>query len=164
MRQHQRVPPVRLPYLLSDVITSVAHAFQRAADERGIKLITTIPARRWEMFGDAKRVSLALGELVHNSLKHTRPGGLVQIRLAAKAKPLVSVSVTDDGEGVPRELSKDVFNPYFSFSRAGGRAGTGLGLSIASGIILEEGGRLTHSPGRPSGAVFTMVLPRRANR
>jgi signal transduction histidine kinase len=72
----------------------------------------------------------------------------------------VSVSVSDDGPGIPEEIAARVFEPFFTTKAEG--EGTGLGLSICQGIVKEHGGgiALDSSPG--TGATFTVELPGRA--
>jgi two-component system NtrC family sensor kinase len=71
----------------------------------------------------------------------------------------VSVSVSDDGPGIPEEIAARVFEPFFTTKPEG--EGTGLGLSICQGIVKEHGGgiALDSSPG--TGATFTVELPGR---
>jgi signal transduction histidine kinase len=68
------------------------------------------------------------------------------------------VSVTDDGPGVPAELSTRIFDPFFTTKPRG--QGTGLGLSISSDIARRHGGSLSLDPppgGR--GACLVCRLP-----
>lgn len=70
----------------------------------------------------------------------------------------VMISVSDTGEGIPKELQDRVFDPFFTTKEAG--RGTGLGLSMAYGVIQQSGGDiwLYSEPGR--GCTFNIFLPR----
>jgi len=68
----------------------------------------------------------------------------------------VSVSVADDGPGIPEELVPRVFEPFFTTKGEG--EGTGLGLSICQGIVKEHGGRITLESSPGHGATFTVEL------
>ncbi|MPZ99644.1 MAG: PAS domain S-box protein [Dehalococcoidia bacterium] len=73
------------------------------------------------------------------------------------SRPAASVTVEDNGLGMPDEVRERVFDPFFSTKRSG--QGTGLGLATALGIIDDHGGTLEvrSAPGR--GASFIATLP-----
>ncbi|HEX8703417.1 MAG TPA: ATP-binding protein [Myxococcaceae bacterium] len=80
----------------------------------------------------------------------------VEVRLRAEGQWVVA-EVEDTGAGIPPELHKRIFDPFFSTRPAG--VGTGLGLSICHGIVTELGGEISvHStPGQ--GSCFRVRLP-----
>jgi signal transduction histidine kinase len=47
--------------------------------------------------------------------------------------------LTDTGSGIPAELDKKIFEPYFTYGK---RGGVGLGLSIAQRIVEDHGGKI----------------------
>jgi len=69
----------------------------------------------------------------------------------------VALSVEDTGGGIPPELRKLVFEPFFS-TKAPGK-GTGLGLSTTRGIVHTHGGFLQVAPASCQGTKFTVFLP-----
>jgi two-component system NtrC family sensor kinase len=69
----------------------------------------------------------------------------------------VRVTVADNGPGIPEAVRSRIFEPYFTTKPLG--AGTGVGLAVCLGIVEAHGGTLSIEAGKPSGAVFTMVLP-----
>ena len=71
----------------------------------------------------------------------------------------VYCTITDDGPGIPEEIKKDIFNPFFTTKCPG--KGTGLGLSISWDIIVTMyKGTLTCDTPAEGGTVFTLSLPR----
>ena len=68
-----------------------------------------------------------------------------------------SVSIADDGPGIPADLAQRVFEPFFTTKPEG--EGTGLGLSISQGIVKEHGGRISLDSAPNQGATFTVELP-----
>lgn len=98
--------------------------------------------------------------LTVNALQAVKPqGGRVSIE-GRRRNGWVELSVCDNGEGIPSESLKHVFEPFYS-RRPGARApGTGLGLSITHAIVENHGGRLrAESPGAGLGSRFTVELP-----
>jgi two-component system NtrC family sensor kinase len=84
-----------------------------------------------------------------------------RIEIATRCEPDgLSVSVSDNGPGIPEDVVQRVFEPFFSTKSEG--EGTGLGLSISQGIVKEHGGNITVDPGGPAtgrGATFSVELP-----
>src|SRR2546428_3608901 len=86
-------------------------------------------------------------------------GGRIQIVTQCQPDGL-SVSISDNGPGIPEALAQRVFEPFFSTKSEG--EGTGLGLSICLGIVKEHGGSMSLDPGGAGsgrGATFTVELP-----
>jgi two-component system NtrC family sensor kinase len=87
------------------------------------------------------------------------PGGRIDIVTRCEPDGL-SVSISDNGPGIPEAVAQHVFEPFFSTKSEG--EGTGLGLSISQGIVKEHGGNITVDPGGLTpgrGATFTVELP-----
>ena len=70
---------------------------------------------------------------------------------------LVSVDVSDDGPGVPADVTSKIFDPFFTTKDVG--KGTGLGLTVAYAIAQEHGGRIRVESGQEKGASFVVELP-----
>ena len=65
--------------------------------------------------------------------------------------------ITDEGKGIPKELSSKIMEPFFTTRLEQG--GTGLGLSICSAIVKDHGGTLKFSSNDDCGTTFTVRLP-----
>ncbi len=74
---------------------------------------------------------------------------------------LVTVSVSDTGDGIPAEILDRVFEPFYSTKEVG--KGSGLGLSMVYGFVQRSGGHLDIDS-RPSGTCVTLYLPRAHER
>jgi two-component system, NtrC family, sensor kinase len=69
----------------------------------------------------------------------------------------VSVSIRDDGPGIPEEVRNRIFDPFFTTKEPG--LGTGLGLSISYGIISKLGGTIECLSEPGAGAEFIVTFP-----
>jgi len=70
-----------------------------------------------------------------------------------KDKDEVRILVMDNGQGIAKELVREIFNPFFTTKTRG----TGLGLAISKKIAREHGGDLTVETS-PRGSIFTLIL------
>ncbi len=84
--------------------------------------------------------------------------GHIQVTLADGPDDSVQLTVSDDGIGLPKEVTDKVFSPFFTTKAAG--KGTGLGLYICQQIADEVGGRISLESGVEAGAVFWLTIPR----
>ncbi|MCO4756957.1 MAG: two-component sensor histidine kinase [Oceanospirillaceae bacterium] len=88
--------------------------------------------------------------------------------LADSSKPILKVSssvrddvihirIADNGCGMPPEVIKEIFVPFYTTKAIG--QGTGMGLAIAYGIIKEHGGKINVHSEEGRGSVFDIELP-----
>ena len=68
----------------------------------------------------------------------------------------MSVEVIDEGEGIPPESIKDIFEPFYTTKKEG--EGTGLGLSIVKNIITSHEGDISVRSKPGEGTTFTVTL------
>lgn len=152
---------VRLePTPVADLVGGVVERFAPQAARKQQAVSAEVPPDLVAL-ADAEQVSRALGNLLHNAIKFTPPGG--QIRVSAR--PLegdVLIEVADAGPGIPADDLPRVFERFFRGDRARAGGGTGLGLAIAKHVVEAHGGRIwAESDGVPGkGATFHFSLPK----
>jgi signal transduction histidine kinase len=67
----------------------------------------------------------------------------------------VTITVSDNGPGIPESIQENIFQPFFSTKEEG----TGLGLSIASRIVEKHGGSISLHSQEGEGTTFVITLP-----
>ena len=147
--------PAELPQLASQLVKAVVRLFQANADNRGVKLTTTLGADS-ELSGEVvSGVRVALSNLLLNSLQATDKGGEITITQEIAGDALV-ITVGDNGPGISEELRTRVWEPFFTTKQRG----TGLGLAIVRKRIEEAGGtaRLV-SAANGKGSRFELSVP-----
>ena len=89
---------------------------------------------------DPDKLRQILINLLSNAVKFTPPGGRIKISCAADENT-VSISVEDNGPGIPADKIEAVFEPFVQLDRGLTRTtdGTGLGLAISRGLARENG-------------------------
>jgi two-component system, OmpR family, phosphate regulon sensor histidine kinase PhoR len=101
-----------------------------------------------------------LVNLLDNAIKYSPEGGAVALELG-HAPGLVTLTVRDDGLGIPPGEQERVFERFYRVDSAltRGVGGTGLGLYISRELVARMGGRISVSSRSGEGAAFTVELP-----
>lgn len=94
------------------------------------------PSPIW-VYVDKERIQQVLTNLIVNSIKYGKKGGITEISIEDLVKNKVIVRVTDNGEGIKKEHIPRLFERFFRVNKSGSRkeGGSGLGLSIVKHII-----------------------------
>jgi signal transduction histidine kinase len=115
---------------------------------------------------DSGHLKQVLINLVRNGAEAIDGRGTVTLRSRAARAPVaggetdaVILEVSDTGKGIPPEVEKRLFDPFFSTKETG----TGLGLPIAARIVERHGGTLQYQTRPGHGTTFGVVLPRAIN-
>jgi signal transduction histidine kinase len=125
------------------------------------------PAGFPSVCGDERRLIQVFNNLISNALKYSPDGG--QIYISGRAHTdYVTISVRDEGIGIPRHEQHRIFEKFARLDNALSRKteGTGLGLFLTKAIIEAHGGSIWFSDnsgqenGVASGTTFTFSLPR----
>jgi len=107
---------------------------------------------------DAVLLERVLVNLLENASKYTPPGSTVTLS-AAVIEDRLSVSVSDNGPGLPKGQEEAVFQKFTRGERESATPGVGLGLSICRAIIEAHQGKIVGVNRPGGGASFTFTLP-----
>jgi two-component system sensor histidine kinase KdpD len=107
---------------------------------------------------DAVLIERVLVNLLENASKYTPSGSTVTLSAQVIADQL-SVSVADNGPGLPAGREEAVFQKFARGERESATPGVGLGLAICRAIIESHQGKITAAQRPGGGAVFTFTLP-----
>ena len=96
---------------------------------------------------------------VNKKAKELKEGYLPMVTIGTKKiEGAIKISIKDNGEGIPREITDKIFQPFFTTKPTG--EGTGLGLSLAYDIVSKGyGGKLNVISEKGSFTEFTIILP-----
>ncbi|MFJ5532226.1 ATP-binding protein [Streptomyces sp. NPDC093261] len=129
------------------------------ADRFLLRIEQPLPA----LWADPDKIDQVLSNLIENAVRHGE--GTVTIDVTPALSPregedeqntATSVTVSDEGPGIPEESMNRVFTRFWRGSK---RGGTGLGLYIVKGIVEAHGGTITVGRARGGGAEFRFTLP-----
>lgn len=110
---------------------------------------------------DGSKMEIALGNLVSNALKFTKPGGKVSLRMCDDTKGDLTFKVTDTGIGIPEKLKNNIFLSAERSSTlgTGGESGTGLGLDIVQHYVNMHKGTVSVESEVNRGTTFIIEIP-----
>lgn len=127
------------------------------AEEKQIQLQLDCPARMKAVF-DKKWTAEALGNILDNAVKYTRPGG--KITLAADTTDFFArVRVEDTGKGIPEEHYTEIFKRFYREPDVQQEEGLGIGLFLAQEIVRRQKGYIDVKSQAGQGSVFSIYLP-----
>jgi two-component system, OmpR family, sensor histidine kinase BaeS len=139
----------REPTDVAALIIETVAAFRSAGDARGVRIESSV-GESPSVEVDPVRVREVISNLITNALRYSPNGGVVRV-----AYDGATVSVTDDGSGIPPEVLPHIFERFYKSSDSGGM---GLGLSIAKYLVEAHGGtiRAENAPGGGTSISFTL--------
>ncbi|MEO8505084.1 MAG: HAMP domain-containing sensor histidine kinase [Acidobacteriota bacterium] len=148
----------REPVALDEFIQEIELIAGIEAGSRGQELSVSPVAQGVTINIDQQLLGAAMGNLLQNALKFSRPRGRVELRIdSTTSAGRVLIEVEDQCGGLPPAFSRELFQPFRQ--RGSNKSGLGLGLFIARQGIEANGGtlRVRDLPGQ--GCVFTVDLP-----
>ena len=109
---------------------------------------------------DPARIRQAVGNLIDNALRHTPAGGLVAVKLS-RAGDMLSITVTDTGDGFVATFLPSAFEAFTRADAARSRSagGAGLGLAIVRVVAEAHGGTVAATNKDEGGAVVILSIP-----
>lgn len=146
---------------LEQLVKAVFAALAPLAGQRGVTLEAG-PGLRQRLTADPDLLQAALTCLVQNGIEASPQGGWVRVSAAITADHQLAISVADAGPGLSPELTRHIFDPFFSGRHAG--RGMGMGLPKVWRVArLHDGDiEVASSPGQS--AVFVLHLPLKRSR
>jgi len=103
---------------------------------------------------DPTEIEQIFTNLFVNSIQEMRKGGVLRVQLDHDEKE-ITITVADNGTGIPRENLTRIFDPFFTTKDYG----TGLGLSVVLRIVKTYHGKIAVDSDGETGTTFTIKLP-----
>lgn len=151
------------PVICQDVIAEVAAALRTLAEEKGLKLVVTLPDDQIVVHTDHRAFRQILHNLIGNAIKFTERGKVcVETALCRMdGEEWVKTDVSDTGAGIRLEHQDELFHAFQQMEAglAKRSSGTGLGLYVSRKLAEALGGRITFSSKFGLGSTFTLLLP-----
>jgi signal transduction histidine kinase len=154
-RHQLDIRPIALDSLLHDIVRE----YVPRAESKGVRLQYQGPAGPVTLMSDGQLVGRIFDNLLSNAIKFTPSGRSVQVILEEEQEE-ATVTVQDEGVGIPAEEVGSLFTKYAKISSrpTDGESSTGLGLSIVKRLVDELGGSITCNSVEGSGTTFRVLL------
>jgi signal transduction histidine kinase len=151
----------RSPELMATLLERAAAVVRAHPDAEGVTLVTRLgdPAETGAVV-DGKQIERAVCNLLLNACQAVRTTGKearIVMTLEVYQEHL-TVSVIDNGDGIPESIRTSLFEPFVS---EGKQKGTGLGLTLAHCIAVEHGGEVVLLSSFPGETIFQMTVARK---
>ncbi len=145
------------PMDVNAVIRDVLGFLEREAMYRKIDLRLSLFETLNSIASDKGQIQQVLLNLLTNAFAAVDDGGIIRIRTENIRDGGTKITISDNGCGIPDDIIKHVFDPFFSTKK---EKGTGLGLSISYGIIEKLGGAISVTSKVGQGTDFIITLPK----
>jgi len=148
------------PVNLSQLVSRELEAYHYQIQKEGFQLSTEMPEGMPEIYADPVAISMALFNLLDNSVKYSGDGKQIAVKVVQE-NGYIDVSVADKGPGIPLEEQQKIFEKFYRGSTAVGRKvrGSGIGLSITKHVAEMHGGAVLVDSKVGKGSTFTLRIP-----
>ncbi len=141
-----------------DLLASTADLYAYVAEDQGITIRVQAPPDL-NISVDPTRMAQVLANLLDNAIKYSREGGGEIVMAAEKDPEGISLSVTDNGMGIPEEEKARIWDRLYRGDRSRHQRGLGLGLSLVRAVVKAHGGSITVESEPGKGSTFSIHLP-----
>jgi len=146
---------------LSEIINMAVESIQPLVEARDQTLRLDIPVKPILLYADRTRLSQVFSNLLNNAAKYTEKGGHIEV-IAAEDKLGITVKISDNGIGIPKEIQPTIFDLFAQVDSSMERAqgGLGIGLTLVKNLVeMHKGTVMVTSEGKGKGSRFTVRLP-----
>ncbi|MCG8511047.1 MAG: ATP-binding protein [Rhodospirillales bacterium] len=147
--------------LVQEIVPTVARMLEPDAQKKSLNIVVDVGGDLPPIIGDSDQILQVFQNLIHNAVKYSADGKVVQVVAREEDGNILAISVADQGEGIPAEHIPRLTERFYRVDKARSRAlgGTGLGLAIVKHILNRHQGRLHIDSEVGVGSTFTVNLP-----
>jgi two-component system NtrC family sensor kinase len=141
---------------INDTINQTISLLENYARTNNIDIQTDLSSLLPIIASDQAQLQQVFLNLISNAIDAIGKEGLIEVTSRISGD-MVTVSVKDDGPGIPEDKQNRIFDPFFTTKEAG--KGTGLGLWVSYSIVEKLGGKINLKSDVGKGAIFTVEIP-----
>ena len=143
---------------LNDVVTDTVKLVTHQLGMKKVHVDSTLFEGPLNVVGNANQIEQVLLNLCMNAGDAMEADGGGNLTVTTNlVDGTAQITSTDTGGGIPPEVKRKIFNPFFTTKPVG--KGTGLGLSVSYGIIQEHKGEISVESEVGQGTTFTIKIP-----
>jgi ligand-binding sensor domain-containing protein/signal transduction histidine kinase/DNA-binding response OmpR family regulator len=130
--------------------------FRKTAQKQNIDFQIIVPQQKTEIYFDADALTKIIGNFLTNALKYTKD--TIVLKLIQSADESFTISVSDNGKGIPDTLKAKIFDPFYQIKSHENTRGTGIGLSLAKHLSEMLGGNIMIEENPTGGSIFSFTF------
>ena len=146
---------------LQTVIDFAVEASQPQIEAGRHRLVRQVPEEELWLDADLNRLTQVVSNLLNNAAKYTPEGGEITLEARPRGGE-VSISVSDNGIGIPPDKLQEIFELFTQVdsTQEQAKGGLGIGLALARHLVEMHGGSIeVESAGAGHGSTFSIGLP-----
>ncbi|NDV83974.1 hybrid sensor histidine kinase/response regulator transcription factor [Bacteroides sp. 51] len=142
---------------LKNYMTELYERFKKTVVSRDIEFTLSLPNDSvGSIIFDSDVLTKIIGNLLTNAMKFTRDK--IILTMVVNEDQSYTVTVEDNGKGIPDDLKKLVFDPFYQIEPDSNKVGTGIGLSLVKKLAKIVNGKVTVVDGGMGGALFSFTF------
>jgi two-component system NtrC family sensor kinase len=154
----RRMEPLTERLNINTVLDESIDFLENEARYRNIDIQTNYAPDLPLTTSDQSQLQQVFLNIINNAIDAIGKDGEININTRPiKQTDRISIEISDNGPGMPKDVLHKIFDPFFTTKEVG--KGTGLGLSISYSIIEKLGGRIMVASEEGQGTTFTIYLP-----
>ena len=146
---------------IKELIEEVMEELEHKALKKGMHITFEVEEdKHYHTNGDRQKIYRVCQNLIFNAMKYNNIGGEVKISLKT-LKNSILVEIKDNGQGIPPEDLKRIFERFYRVEKSRNKkdGGTGLGLAIVKHILEGHKSKISVSSTVGKGSIFSFSLP-----
>lgn len=142
--------------VVEDVLVELLPRFAMQMEAKSLQLRVHLPEHSISVHMLERHLLRVLQNMIENAVRHSPREGIILIEATEQEDGLVTIAVSDEGEGVPAHERERIFERFYRLdrSRSRGGGGAGLGLSIAKMLVEQHGGQIGVEQNKGQGSRF----------
>jgi two-component system, NtrC family, sensor kinase len=154
----RRMEPMTERVNLNNVLDDSIEFLKNEARYRNIEILANYAPDLPLVTTDPTQMQQVFLNMLNNAIDAIGKDGAITINTRPiKQNNAISIEISDNGPGIPKEVLQKIFDPFFTTKEVG--KGTGLGLSISYSIMEKLGGRIMVASEEGKGTTFTIYVP-----
>lgn len=141
-------------FSLTNLLNQIEKQYSSMLDQKSTSLIVK---SNWSgnVNWDRNQMQQAIMNLIQNAFDSIQSNGNILIQVDKYDDKNITLTISDNGSGIPKHLLSKIFNLYYTTKAKG----TGIGLSMVQRIIVEHGGTVSVESEEGNGTIFSINIP-----
>jgi two-component system, NtrC family, sensor kinase len=153
----RRMEPMAERININEILDESIEFLKNEARYRSIEIQANYAPDLPLITSDQSQLQQVFLNIINNAIDAIGKEGQITINTGTTKNNEISIVISDNGPGMPKDVLQKIFDPFFTTKEVG--KGTGLGLSISYSIIEKLGGRILVASEAGQGTTFTIYLP-----